>query len=142
MGYYWEKYQLNLPNGAAHTIIYNHTFYPNTNAGTCVNGTDYPSWMASETAYIRFYLFKNDPQGCCKYWFGEGSVDNCVRSIIHSPSIDANSIHTADVTTMNQLAVNQTEGYLKMWYPVLEEKKCKKDGLMLPWMLGKGYREW
>jgi hypothetical protein len=47
-GYYWEKYQDNLPNGAAYPTIYNHTFYPDMNTCTCVGGTNYPAWMASE----------------------------------------------------------------------------------------------
>jgi hypothetical protein len=40
------------------------------------------------------------------------------------------------------MALNTTEEYIKMWYPVLEESKCKKDGSIPPWMLKEGYREW
>ena len=137
MGYYWEKYQAALPNCAAHPTVYNHTFYPDMKARTCVNGTDYPSWMASDKAYIRLYLYKNDPQGCCKYWFGESSVDSCERSIIQSVYIDQNNTQAANVTDLNQ-----TKGYLKMWYPDPDAYKCKKDGSMPPYMLLKGYREW
>jgi len=137
LGYYWEKYQENLPNGADYPTIYNHTFYPDMNAHTCVNGTDYPAWMASEKAYIRLYLYKNDPQGCCRYWFGKDSVDGCVTNIIQSTYIDWNSTQAATVPT-----VDKTEEYLKMWYPVLEESKCKKDGSMPPWMVNGACSEW
>ena len=61
--------------------IYNHTYYPDINAGTCVNGTDYPEWMASDTNFKRFYLFK-EPEGCCKKWFEGYNFDNCMASII------------------------------------------------------------
>lgn len=37
-GYYWESYQDNLNNSDDMPIKYNHTYYPDLNAGTCVNG--------------------------------------------------------------------------------------------------------
>ena len=105
-------------------------------AGTCVNGTDYPAFMASDKDFIRLYLYKNDPEGCCKYWFGDFAVEGCVNSIIQSTYIDWNS------TDINMTAVNKTEEYLNMWYPIVEEHKCKKDGTMPAWMLAEGYVEW
>jgi len=91
--------------------------------------------MTEDKDYTRLYLYKNDPQGCCKYWFGEASVDGCVSSIIQSTYI--NTTQAANMT-----AVNNTEKYLEMWYPVLEEYKCLKDGKMPPWMLEEGYTKW
>lgn len=129
--YYWEKYQENVPNAVAH-VIYNHIFYPDidTNARTCVNGTDYPGWMASNKEFIRLYLYKNNPQGCCNYWFGE-DTDGCVKSIIQSTYIDTNDAQAADVTTVDKT---------KMWYPILDEKKCKNDGSMPSWMLEERFK--
>jgi len=37
-GYYWEKYQDSIPNTAPMPFIYNHTYYPAFESGTCVNG--------------------------------------------------------------------------------------------------------
>ena len=109
-GYYWEKYQDNINNTTPMPTIYNHTYYPSFQSGTCVNGwafmvteielflrpsyfssslsmhfsllfsTDYPSWMASDVDFKRLYLFKK-PEGCCKKWFVT-AVDACVNSII------------------------------------------------------------
>merc|ERR1712194_845328 len=132
-GYYWEKYQGNLPNAVAAPVIYNHTFYPDMNARTCVNGTNYPEWMASDKGFIRLYLYKNNPEGCCKFWFGEDSVDGCVKSIIQSTYIDRNDAQSADVTPVDKI---------EMWYPIMEEEKCKNDGSMPSWMLDEVYAEW
>lgn len=41
-GYYWETYHEDQRNDATLTPFYNHTFYPDLAAGTCINGTDYP----------------------------------------------------------------------------------------------------
>ncbi|KAL7532720.1 hypothetical protein ACHAWF_004220, partial [Thalassiosira exigua] len=47
--YYWTSYEDNIDNLLDMPIIYNHTYYPDINGGTCVNGTDYPPWMAADT---------------------------------------------------------------------------------------------
>ena len=47
-GYYWESYQENLNNGEAMPIVYNHTYYPDVNAGTCVKDGKSPKWMHAE----------------------------------------------------------------------------------------------
>lgn len=41
-GYYWETYHEDQRNDAIQSPFYNHTFYPDLAAGTCINGTDYP----------------------------------------------------------------------------------------------------
>ena len=102
-------------------------------AGTCINGTDYPTWMASKKEYSRLYLYKNDPQGCCKYWFGDTSVDSCVQRIIRS---------TDCIQAATGMAVNKTAEYLNMWYPVIKEHTCKQDKLIPSWMQNEGYIDW
>ena len=54
IGYYWESYQPNLPNDAfsQYPIIYNHTYYPDLNSGTCINGTDYPGKYIYFSAHL------------------------------------------------------------------------------------------
>eukprot|EP00584_Thalassiosira_punctigera_P010481 CAMPEP_0172530792 /NCGR_PEP_ID=MMETSP1067-20121228/4415_1 /TAXON_ID=265564 ORGANISM="Thalassiosira punctigera, Strain Tpunct2005C2" /NCGR_SAMPLE_ID=MMETSP1067 /ASSEMBLY_ACC=CAM_ASM_000444 /LENGTH=375 /DNA_ID=CAMNT_0013315061 /DNA_START=808 /DNA_END=1931 /DNA_ORIENTATION=+ len=136
-GYYWEKYQDNLSNGGVHPTIYNHTYYPDMHANTCVNGTDYPAWMASDRDFKRLYLFKNNPEDCCKNWFGAHAVEDCLKNIIQSEYIDFNSAEATDITV-----VNKTEEYLGMWYPVINRHKCVQDGSMPSWMLVEGYVEW
>jgi len=131
LGYYWEKYQADLPNAVAYPVIYNHLFYPDMKARVCVNGTDYPSWMAEDKTYTQLYLYKNDPRGCCKYWFGETSADSCVHNIIQSTYINT-----------TQIAANVTAAYLDMWYPILEENRCMNDGHAPSWMMNDGYPEW
>ncbi len=37
-GYYWESYQDDTSNLEDSPIKYNHTYYPDLNSGTCVNG--------------------------------------------------------------------------------------------------------
>lgn len=41
-GYYWEIYHPDRSNDAILPEVYNHSFYPDIQAGTCINGTDYP----------------------------------------------------------------------------------------------------
>ena len=100
-------------------------------SGTCVNGTDYPAWMASDRDFIRLYLYKNDPERCCKHWFGEYAIEGCANSIIQGTYIDYNTTQT-----------NKTEEYLTMWYPAITRQKCLKDGKTPTWMLAEGYVEW
>ena len=66
--YFWTTYEDNISNLDDMPVKFNHTFYPDLNANTCVNGTDYPDWMSSDVDYIRLYLFKN-LEGCCKRKF-------------------------------------------------------------------------
>mmetsp|Transcript_9679 Transcript_9679/g.23656 ORF Transcript_9679/g.23656 Transcript_9679/m.23656 type:complete len:98 (+) Transcript_9679:1956-2249(+) len=37
-GYYWTTYEDNIPNRDDMPVKYNHTYYPDINSGTCVNG--------------------------------------------------------------------------------------------------------
>lgn len=62
--YFWTTYEDNISNLDDMPVKFNHTFYPDLNANTCVNGTDFPDWMASDVDYKRLYLFK-DLEGCC-----------------------------------------------------------------------------
>ena len=80
-GYYWETYFEDQINSVPMPVVYNHTYYPDLNAGTCVNGTDYPEWMARDDNFKRVYLFK-EPEGCCKNWFASNNYDSCLVSII------------------------------------------------------------
>ena len=66
--YFWTTYEDNISNLDDMPVKFNHTFYPDLNANTCVNGTDYPDWMSSDVDYIRLYLFKN-LEGCCRRKF-------------------------------------------------------------------------
>ena len=79
-GYYWETYHDDISNLEDMPVQYNHTYYPDINANTCVNGTDYPSWMASDVDYKRLYLFKTI-KGCCNHWF-QAYVDGCEKAVI------------------------------------------------------------
>ena len=129
-GYYWESYQENRPNSEALPIIYNHTYYPDLNANTCINGTDYPSWMAEDDIYKRLYLYK-EPEGCCMFWFGHDAVTNCVANVIQSTYIDANT--TAMTTNQDPRT---------KWYPKIQESICSNDGNVPTWMLNEGYSQW
>ena len=80
-GYYWETYYEDQSNSVPSPVVYNHTYYPDLNSGTCVNGTDYPEWMARDDNFKRVYLFK-EPEGCCKNWFASYNYDSCLVSII------------------------------------------------------------
>jgi len=140
-GYYWETYQENLPNGVDMPIRYNHTYYPDISADTCVNGTDYPPYMASDKDYRRNYLFKN-LEGCCTHWFTTSGLEKCKANMIQSiyivepcPLNRAGCTPTASIT-------NMTEHRLTMWYPDLDSLKCKNDGSPEFWMLDEEFVEW
>ena len=139
-GYYWESYQENLNNGEAMPIVYNHTYYPDVNAGTCVNGTDYPPWMGADKDFRRVYLFKK-LDGCCQKWFNQyGDDSSCAKSVIqgkYDPEpcpenrLESECNRTSSVT-------NVTEALLNMWYPVIEQGRCVKDGKSPKWMHAEG----
>ena len=139
--YYWTSYQDNIPNSDEMPIIYNHTYYPDLNSGTCVNGTDFPAWMASGTDFKRLYLFKSI-DGCCKHWFSEWDTGGCVNNVIQGmyeiepcPQNRPECNHTSSIT-------NETEALLGMWWPDIDAHICKQDGEMPVWMLEEGYSEW
>jgi len=142
-GYYWESYQEHLANEDDMPIKYNHTYYPDRNAGTCVNGTDYPEYMGSDKEFIRLYLFKN-LEGCCKHWFGSDATNlaDCENNVIQGkyeiepcPTNRPDCNHTSSVT-------NTTAELLTMWYPSMDEGKCKNDGNMPSYMLLEDYTDW
>lgn len=136
--YFWTSYENNIYNLDDMPVIYNHTYYPDLNSGTCVNGTDYPAWMSSDVDFRRLYLFKQ-LEGCCKQWFISWDVDGCVNSVIQGkydevpcPENRPDCNHTSSVT-------NVTEVLRGMWYPDLDELSCKHDSQMPSWMLDEGY---
>ena len=140
-GYYWEKYQ---PKNTQHhisttPIVYNHTFYPSLDAGTCVNGTDYPDWMASDVDFIRLYLFKK-PEGCCNQWF-KSDTAACQSSIIQGKyavlPCPTNRPGCVPISTVT----NATAELLSMWYPSFFEHKCKNDQWIPEYMLIQGYQD-
>ena len=94
--------------------------------------------MAADKDFVRLYLYKNDPEGCCKYWFGDFAVEGCVNSLIQGAysGVDDND------DALNMTAVNKTEEYLQMWYPAINKQKCLRDGEVPSWMLVEGYPEW
>lgn len=81
LDYYWTNYQENKHNLDDMPVKYNHTYYPDLNAGTCINGTDYPPWMSSDKDFKRLYLFKN-LDGCCRQWFTSYDLEGCVNNVI------------------------------------------------------------
>ena len=89
--------------------------------------------MVSDKEFIRLYLFKNNPEGCCKFWFGESSVDSCVKSIIQSTYIDTNGAQASGVAPVDKT---------KLWYPNMHRHKCENDASMPLWMLEEDYAEW
>ena len=127
-GYYWESYQNDLPNDSdAYPVIRNDTFYPDINAGTCVNGTDYPDWMLDDVEFRRMYLYK-EPEGCCKFWFGESTLSSCMNSIIAGVYVNANS-------TDSGIEAER----LTKWYPAMRGNTCRNDKDMPSWMLTDEY---
>jgi hypothetical protein len=129
-GYYWEVYHEHQRNDALDIpIFYNHTYYPDLATGTCINGTDYPSWMTKTEDYKRMYLF-HEPHDCCEYWFGQyGENSGCVASVVQS------SYESTTATT------NMTAVYLEKWYPDLHDRRCLHDQQMPSWMLGESFRD-
>mmetsp|Transcript_1468 Transcript_1468/g.2820 ORF Transcript_1468/g.2820 Transcript_1468/m.2820 type:complete len:733 (-) Transcript_1468:83-2281(-) len=141
LDYQWTSYQDRKHNLVDMPIIYNHTYYPDMQANTCVNGTDYPDWMGRDVDFKRLYLFK-DLEGCCNHWFTDFDLDGCMRNVIQGiydvepcPTNRPECHHVPSIT-------NVTEHRLGMWYPDLDGYKCKNDGSMPDWMLEEEYTEW
>jgi len=140
-GYYWTSYQDNIFNLDDMPIAYNHTYYPDLHASTCVNGTDYPAWMATDVDFKRLYLFKT-LDGCCKHWFTAWDLDGCKNNVIQGmydvkpcPENRPECNHNTSITDL----MEHRKG---MWYPDIDGHKCKNDGGMPAWMLDEGYTEW
>jgi hypothetical protein len=131
-GYYWESNNSDNANGAADTRpYYNHTYYPNMQLGTCINGTDYPSWMIETEEFKRLYIF-NEPQGCCEFWFGDfGESSGCVSNVVQGD-------YDASIT----VSTNRTADLLEKWYPLLEQRRCVKDGATPTWMLSETFSDY
>jgi len=141
LDYHWTPYEDNIYNLDDMPITYNHTYYPDLNAGTCVNGTDYDKWMASDVDFIRLYLFKK-LKGCCTHWFTSFDLDGCMNNVIQGvydiepcPTNRPECNHNASIT-------NITDHRLGMWYPDLDAYMCKHDRQTPEWMLDEGYTEW
>ena len=130
-GYYWESYQNDLPNDSdAYPVIRNDTFYPDINAGTCVNGTDYPDWMSSDVDFQRMYLYK-EPEGCCKFWFGESTLSSCMNLIISGVYVNRTNTNATD----SDIEAER----LTKWYPAMKGNTCRNDQDMPSWMLEDEY---
>eukprot|EP00956_Cyclotella_meneghiniana_P017843 scaffold29369_cov57-Cyclotella_meneghiniana.AAC.13 len=96
--------------------------------GTCINGTDYPSWMIETEEYKRLYIF-HEPQGCCEFWFGDfGESSGCVSNVVQGD-------YDASIT----VSTNRTADLLEKWYPLLEQRRCVKDGATPTWMLSETF---
>jgi len=139
--YFWTNYEDNVYNLDDMPVIYNHTYYPDLNSGTCVNGTDYPAWMNSDIDFKRLYLFKK-LEGCCSHWFTDWDLDGCMNSVIQGkydvepcPENRPECNHMSSVT-------NKTETLMGMYYPDIDAHVCRGDRNMPSWMLSEGYTEW
>lgn len=86
--------------------------------------------MTETEDYIRMYIF-HEAQDCCEYWFGSYGPDSgCVSSIIQSEYVN------------NTASTNMTEVLLEKWYPILDERRCVRDGSPPGWMMGETFREY
>lgn len=129
IGYYWEIYHEDQRNGNHLLEKYNHTYYPDFAADTCVNGTDYPSWMVKTDNYQHMYIF-HEAQDCCQFWFGEtGPNSGCARSVIQGSYVEITA------------STNTTALLLQKWYPLLGDGRCTNDGEMPSWMMSESFRE-
>lgn len=141
-GYYWETYHDNLENHIAMPEVYNHTYYADLNARTCVNGTDYPEWMGSDDEFKRLYLFK-DLEGCCKQWFSATEFSYCQAHVIQGIyEIEPCPTNRPDCNNTAPVVANATAELLAKWYPDIDGQKCQQDGNTPEWMLHEGYTEW
>ncbi|KAL3760452.1 hypothetical protein ACHAWU_005987, partial [Discostella pseudostelligera] len=80
-GYYWTSYANDTANSDPIPIINGHTYYPDLASSTCVNGTNYPEWMASDIEFKRLYLFKT-LDGCCEKWYKSINLDGCKSRVV------------------------------------------------------------
>ena len=116
-------------------------YYPDLNAGTCVNGTDFPEWMASDVDFKRMYLFKT-LGGCCKQWFTDFDLDGCIANVIQGEYAVEPCPTNRPECNNNTTIANATDHLLGMFYPDLGTHVCKNDRQMPSWMLADGYQEW
>lgn len=144
-GYYWESYHNDKNNLDDMPIKYNHTYYPDLASGTCVNGTDFPPWMAADSDFKRLYIFKR-LDGCCKQWFTDWDLEGCVNNVIQGKYITIpcaeNRPEDNNPACDTSSITNSTEALLGMWYPDIDGHKCKNDGAMPSWMRAEGYAVW
>jgi hypothetical protein len=108
-------------------VFYNHSFYPDLKSGRCINGTDYPSWMIETDDFKHMYIF-HEAQDCCDFWFGASS--GCASNIIQS-------VYDVNITA----STNMTQVLLEKWYPMLDERRCVKDGQTPGWMMSETFRD-
>jgi len=138
--YYWTTYEDNIDNLVDMPVRYNHTYYPDLFGKTCVNGTDYPSYMASDKDFLRYYIFKT-LEGCCKEWFTTVGLDSCKNDVIQGVyNVTPCPINRPDCNNVASIS-NVTVHQLTMWYPDLDGLKCKNDGGMESFMLLEEYTE-
>ena len=145
--YYWTNYEDNIYNLDDMPIRYNHTYYPDVHANTCVNGTDFPSWMNSDVDFSRLYIFKT-LEGCCNKWFTDWDLDGCMNNVIQGKYMELpcpeNTLNDNENNPdcHKSVIANITEHRLTMWYPDLDGLKCKNDGAMNEFMLQEDYVLW
>ena len=139
-GYYWTSYQANADNTAPTPIKYNHTFYPDITANACVNGTDYPAWMAADVDFKRTYLVSTI-DGCCKKWFPSQNLNDCKNGVIQGIyDVAPCPTNRPDCSNLPTIT-NVTDHLLGMWYPDIGGSYCKNDRMMPEWMLASGFAE-
>jgi insulin receptor substrate 1 len=123
-GYFWESYAQKLPIDVPDPPQEPETvFYPDQASKTCINGYDYPSWMAAE-GYSRLYIF-DTAEGCCNYWYGDSGSAECLAGLVIRPTSPAGTGATTTVA--------------RDWYPQLSLQACSNDGNIPDWMLGAGF---
>ena len=142
-GYFWESYQPNLKNDDAMPIKFNHTYYPEIMGGTCINGTDYPHWMATDDEYERMYLF-GTLEGCCEQWFTADLKDSCMKKVVqgfYAKTPCALNRPECNSHSDPYVIENKTEHLLTKWYVDLDLRQCHQDGKMPTWMLDESYSQ-
>ncbi|EJK62431.1 hypothetical protein THAOC_16960 [Thalassiosira oceanica] len=138
-GYYWTAYEDNLPNDSPMPIIYNHTFYPLVESGTCINGTDYPEWMGLDDDYSQMYLFKT-LDGCCNKWFTDWGVQECKNNVVRGHYNKTYCPENRPILSEDGTGCEETENAVNTkWYPDLDAYTCKSDGDSPSWMSSADY---
>ncbi|EJK48070.1 hypothetical protein THAOC_33163 [Thalassiosira oceanica] len=138
-GYYWESYQNDFYNDSPMPIIYNHTFYPLIESGTCINGTDYPEWMGLDDDFSRMYLFKT-LDGCCNKWFTDWGFQECKDHVVQGHYNKTYCPENRPILSEDGTGCEETENAVNTkWYPDLDANICKSDGDNPSWMVSADY---
>jgi hypothetical protein len=113
LDYYWTNYEDNIDNLDDMPIIYNHTYYPDINSGTCVNGViqgDYPVQPCATN--------RPDQQECNE----TAVVINTTEALLSMwyPDIDGNECQN-DGNMPKWMLI---EGY-RIWYLFNSRQQCE-----------------